>query len=181
MILPMLLIHTKIQTPTTIMDLILTLMHMIMSMSMIIVTSQIQTVPPSHSHSPNTSIAKLGISSFVYRANKPFNTGRLMTILNSWPIPNKDDLDLDQLSHDAAEALNVDDLTGQESCPFVGVLRSKGFCWLAPNQWDGPGEDKWHHNTAMYWSHAGKHSIPQLGGGGVAFPRSRWKIFSRRM
>jgi G3E family GTPase len=36
-------------------------------------------------------------------------------------------------------------------------LRSKGFCWLAPTKWSGPGADVWRHDTAMYWSHAGKH------------------------
>lgn len=41
--------------------------------------------------------------------------------------------------------------------PFMGVLRSKGFCWLASTRWTGPGANAWRHNTAMYWSHAGKH------------------------
>jgi len=42
---------------------------------------------------------------------------------------------------------------------FRGVLRSKGFCWMAPMKWSssaGNG-DVWRHDTAMYWSHAGKH------------------------
>ena len=41
--------------------------------------------------------------------------------------------------------------------PFAGVLRSKGFSWFAPNIWQGPDADDWKHDTAMYWSHAGKH------------------------
>lgn len=41
---------------------------------------------------------------------------------------------------------------------FVGVLRSKGFCWMAPTKWSNTaGNDIWRHDTAMYWSHAGKH------------------------
>jgi G3E family GTPase len=36
-------------------------------------------------------------------------------------------------------------------------LRSKGFCWLAPTRWSSSKGDAWRHDTAMYWSHAGKH------------------------
>ena len=40
--------------------------------------------------------------------------------------------------------------------PFEGVLRSKGFCWFAPHKWSGSNHDAWRHDTAMYWSHAGR-------------------------
>jgi G3E family GTPase len=46
-------------------------------------------------------------------------------------------------------------------------LRSKGFCWFAPSQWNSGSAnaaDPWRHDTAMYWSHAGKHfSITAAG------------------
>ena len=51
----------------------------------------------SHSHShDHAALAEnhLGITSFVYKTAVPFNTKRLMILLNSWPIPIKDDLDL---------------------------------------------------------------------------------------
>ena len=51
----------------------------------------------SHSHShDHAALAEnhLGITSFVYKTAVPFNTKRLMVLLNSWPIPIKDDLDL---------------------------------------------------------------------------------------
>ena len=28
---------------------------------------------------------------------------------------------------------------------------------MAPTKWAGANDDVWRHNTAMYWSHAGKH------------------------
>ena len=51
----------------------------------------------SHSHShDHEALAKnhLGITSFVYKTAVPFNMSRLMVLLNTWPIPIKDDLDL---------------------------------------------------------------------------------------
>lgn len=50
----------------------------------------------SHSHShDHGALAEnhLGITSFVYKTAVPFNTSRLMVLLNSWPIPIKDNLD----------------------------------------------------------------------------------------
>ena len=40
----------------------------------------------------------------------------------------------------------------------VGVLRSKGFCWMSPTNWSNtPGNDVRRRDAAMYWSHAGKN------------------------
>jgi G3E family GTPase len=51
---------------------------------------------------------------------------------------------------------DVDDAV--ENKAFRGVLRSKGFCWMSPTKWsNSAGNDVWRHDTAMYWSHAGKH------------------------
>lgn len=116
---------------------------------------------PSHSHShshdhQSTAADQLGISSFVYRASVPFNSQRLLALLNRWPIPIKDTLDFGLVS-DLGQDEEVDDAV--ENKEFVGVLRSKGFCWMAPTKWStAAGNDVWRHDTAMYWSHAGKVS-----------------------
>jgi G3E family GTPase len=108
-----------------------------------------------HSHA-STSTEQLGITNFVYTADRPFNTKKLLTLLNRWPVPIKDDLDLSLLKEAQDGGYEVEG-EHQEASAFVGVLRSKGFCWFAPTRWDGNNEDVWRHDTAMYWSHAGKH------------------------
>jgi G3E family GTPase len=112
----------------------------------------------SHSHA-KTDVENLGITNFVYRASRPFNAKKLLPLLSTWPVPEKDDLDLDLLKEAAGEGYTVEGKTESYSTarPFVGVLRSKGFCWLAPTRWTGPGADTYRHDTAMYWSHAGRH------------------------
>jgi len=100
---------------------------------------------------------QLGIGSFVYKSAIPFNAPRLMDLLNKWPVPIKDDLDIPQIQKAAKEGYEVDEGDGNTNSPFVGVLRSKGFCWLSPVKWSGSNTDAWRHDTAMYWSHAGKH------------------------
>ena len=110
----------------------------------------------SHSHSHSTSTDNLGIVNFVYKSDRPFNTLKLLTLLNQWPVPVKDDLDLSLLKEAQEGGYSVRGKE-EEGSPFLGVLRSKGFCWFAPTKWSGQGEDAWRHETAMYWSHAGKH------------------------
>eukprot|EP00586_Coscinodiscus_wailesii_P002792 CAMPEP_0172479446 /NCGR_PEP_ID=MMETSP1066-20121228/4027_1 /TAXON_ID=671091 /ORGANISM="Coscinodiscus wailesii, Strain CCMP2513" /LENGTH=577 /DNA_ID=CAMNT_0013239927 /DNA_START=377 /DNA_END=2110 /DNA_ORIENTATION=- len=109
----------------------------------------------SHNHASSTSTDKLGISSFVYKSAIPFDAQRLMYLLNKWPVPIKDELDIPQVQKAVEEGYDIDGDNGPS--PFTGVLRSKGFCWLAPMVWEGRTSDKWRHDTAMYWSHAGKH------------------------
>jgi len=117
----------------------------------------------SHSHSHSTSTDQLGIVNFVYRAPTPFNPKRLMALLNQWPIPIKDTLDLGLLQDANKMEYELGGRIVKDS-PFAGVLRSKGFCWFAPSKWSGANEDPWRHDTAMYWSHAGKHfSITSAG------------------
>ena len=136
-----------------------------------------------------TSTTNLGISNFVYRASKPFNANRLMKLIWSWPIPIKDELafitfdfsnnEEEDAEKDEDKSLakigygvdNNDDNSDDDSTtttttnvsPFIGVLRSKGFCWIAPTAWDGLLDDSWRHDKAMYWSHAGKHMGIQMG------------------
>jgi len=116
----------------------------------------------SHDHAPSkqdTSLKAIGITNFVYKSPTPFHPPRLMALLNSWPVPVKDTLDLDALAEAATEGYDVDDEEKVAvKSPFTGVLRSKGFCWMAPGVWGGgSGDDSWRHDTAMFWSHAGKH------------------------
>jgi G3E family GTPase len=113
-------------------------------------------VSHSHSHSHSTSLDKLGIVNFVYKAAKPFQPDRLMALLNEWPVPIKDYLDLDLLQDAQAEGYSIQGRK-EAGSPFVGVLRSKGFCWFAPTKFQGSRNDVWRHDTAMLWSHAGRH------------------------
>ena len=118
---------------------------------------------PTHDHSHNHSHAmdekKMGITSFVYKATVPFNSNRLLVLLNQWPVPIKNELDFSQFTK-----YDQDKSESKPDSPFFGVLRSKGFCWLAPTSWSGLVEDAWRHDTAMYWSHAGKHFGIEMAG-----------------
>jgi len=114
--------------------------------------------------SDTTRADKIGIASFCYTADRPFMTDRLLAILQKWPVPIKEELDLGQLAEAADDGYDVDGVKEALKSPFVGVLRSKGFCWMSPTKWDGPSEDVWRHNTGMYWSHAGKHFSVAMSG-----------------
>ena len=107
---------------------------------------------PTHDHShthehKSTSADKLGITNFVYSSDRPFNPSKLLSVLNKWPVPIKEELDLGQLAEAADGGYSIDG--NDEKSPFVGVLRSKGFCWMAPTKWIGANDDVWRHNTAM--------------------------------
>lgn len=81
-------------------------------------------------HVPETE--EYGISSFVYRAQRPFHAERL------WEVIRSDVLD--------------------------GVLRSKGYFWLANRQ-----------ASAMLWSQAGLHiDVSTAGRWWAAVPREQW-------
>lgn len=111
---------------------------------------------PKKARAASTSTADLGISSFVYKRNRPFNPRKLMELLNKWPVPIKDQLDLDLLKEAQEGGYEIEG-QNEEPSPFIGVLRSKGFSWFAPMKWSGSYEDVYRHDTVMYWSHAGKH------------------------
>ena len=89
-------------------------------------------------------------------AARPFSSHRLLVLLNTWPVPVKNTLDVQVLSDAKESGYTLGDGVKDDS-PFVGVLRSKGFCWIGPTKWSGANEDAYRHDTAMYWSHAGKH------------------------
>ena len=112
----------------------------------------------SHAHDAKTDVDNLGITNFVYRASRPFDSKKLLPLLSTWPVPEIGTLDLDVLKEAAQQdGYSLNGNPEKVSSPFVGVLRSKGFCWLAPTKWTGPSSDAWRHDTAMYWSHAGTH------------------------
>jgi G3E family GTPase len=130
----------------------------------------------SHSHShaaKRTATTNLGITNFVYKATRPFSVERMRRVLLQWPVPIKTELDLGLMTNAVHEGYDreeeekdtVDDEKKEtKKNPFVGVLRSKGFCWFSPTAWDGLLDDSWRHDTAMYWSHAGKHIGIQTAG-----------------
>eukprot|EP00986_Skeletonema_menzelii_P008471 scaffold3573_cov153-Skeletonema_menzelii.AAC.9 len=113
----------------------------------------------SHSHShdhqtSSTAVDNLGISNFVYKSSRAFDARKLQRLLNRWPIPVMEELNLVELSKE----LEKDD-TDSDS-PFLGVIRSKGFAWISPTGMF----DLDNHDTVLYWSHAGKHfGLKQAG------------------
>eukprot|EP00538_Stauroneis_constricta_P011211 CAMPEP_0119561294 /NCGR_PEP_ID=MMETSP1352-20130426/17194_1 /TAXON_ID=265584 /ORGANISM="Stauroneis constricta, Strain CCMP1120" /LENGTH=627 /DNA_ID=CAMNT_0007609467 /DNA_START=87 /DNA_END=1970 /DNA_ORIENTATION=- len=132
----------------------------------------------SHTHSHATSIDNLGITNFVYKATRPFNQRKLLTVLNEWPVPIKDDLDISMLNDSSDSEYEAGWRDAFKGNPFVGVLRSKGFCWFAPTRWMGAKEDVWRHDTAMYWSHAGKQfGISTAGKWWHTISKDRMKLY----
>lgn len=131
----------------------------------------------SHSHSHKTSTDQLQITNFVYKRDRPFNAKRLLNILNQWPVPVKDNLDLTLMQDAQVDGYSVAGVV-EKGNPFLGVLRSKGFVWLAPNKWMGANNDAYRHDTAMYWSHAGKHfGITSAGKWWGTIPREKLKEY----
>lgn len=130
-----------------------------------------------HSHSHRTSTDQLQITNFVYKRDRPFHAKRLLDILNQWPVPVKDNLDLTLMQEAQVEGYSVAGVV-EKGNPFIGVLRSKGFIWLAPNKWMGANNDAYRHDTAMYWSHAGKHfGITSAGKWWGTIPKEKIKEY----
>lgn len=101
----------------------------------------------SHSHTHEhkaTTTANLGISNFVYKKTRPFDPKKLQRLLMNWPIPVMEELKLADLE---LELTKQED--SKEKSPFVGVLRSKGFAWVAPSVMTGLLNDLDRHNTGM--------------------------------
>ncbi|KAL7468376.1 hypothetical protein ACHAXS_008601 [Conticribra weissflogii] len=109
----------------------------------------------SHSHSRSTSTTNLGITNFVYKSSKPFDARKLQRLLMKWPIPVMEELNLVKLNEEIEQT--KDQSENETVTPFVGLLRSKGFAWIAPTVLEGPFNDLERHDIVMYWSHAGKH------------------------
>ena len=109
----------------------------------------------SHGHTHDMHTDNLGIISFVYKSSRAFDTKKLMQTLHTWPVPIKESLE--GLEHFKPDSAKDDSEPAGCDSPFFGVLRSKGFCWLAPMELETFEEGQWRHETVMYWSHAGKH------------------------
>lgn len=95
----------------------------------------------SHDHKPTTT-ANLGISNFVYKKSRPFDPRKLQRLLMTWPIPVMEELKLADLE---LEMGKQDD--SNKKSPFIGVLRSKGFAWVAPSILKGAYNDLDRHDT----------------------------------
>jgi G3E family GTPase len=144
----------------------------------------------SHGHQ-HVHVDDLGITSVVYRATVPFNTDRLLKVLGKWPVPIKNTLDLELLQEAQSSGYEIGGKKSTRESPFVGVLRSKGFVWMAPARWASssrrnpmtPGssqDDSHRHDTASFWSHAGKHfSITTAGKWWSSIPRQQMKEILR--
>ena len=79
---------------------------------------------------------------YVYRARRPFNQKRLVTLFRRWPLPNKA-LSITGFGED--DDAEIEPLPSDKDPTFVGVLRSKGTCWLdvdlrAAAAWSPPRE-----------------------------------------
>jgi len=99
------------------------------------------TASESSDKGPTTAETRFGITSFVYRAERPFNRERLDALLKKWPVPRKDSLGTFLESAEAESEAVV----SSSSSPFARVLRSKGFCWLDQQP-----------SSKLFWGHAGK-------------------------
>ena len=99
--------------------------------------------PHSHSHDHKaTTTANLGISNFVYKKSRPFDPKKLQRLLMSWPIPVMEESKLADLEQELAKQEGT-----KEKSPFVGVLRSKGFAWVAPSIMKGAYNDLDRHDN----------------------------------
>ncbi len=96
---------------------------------------------------------RYGLSSFVFKSDKPFNGPRLsQSVLQKMAAVQRSAAfpALDILEQGLAPRQQQPEQEHQQqlaSNPFKNVVRSKGFLFLA-----GP-----HRGKKMYWSHAGRH------------------------
>eukprot|EP00668_Euglena_longa_P031350 GGOE01040538.1.p1 GENE.GGOE01040538.1~~GGOE01040538.1.p1 ORF type:complete len:782 (+),score=199.40 GGOE01040538.1:88-2346(+) len=97
-----------------------------------------------HHHHGHTTRAKkrFGIDTYEYTALRPFNTQRLVALVEKWPVPQK------SLLKDQALLLEKEKAESSSSTkhPFAPLLRSKGFVWATSNP-----------RNRVEWAHAGKN------------------------
>ncbi len=98
---------------------------------------------------------RYGLSSFVFKSDKPFNGPRLSqsvlqkmaAVQRSAAFPALDILEQGLAPRRQEQVQEQERQQQLVSNPFANVVRSKGFLFLA-----GP-----HRGKKMYWSHAGRH------------------------
>ena len=90
----------------------------------------------------------LGITSFVYRATRPFKEMRLLAdVVDLWPVPIKDTLSVSDYDSAEREKAAVElAAEGLGPSPFQAVIRSKG--WVSLDKFPKKG---------VFWTHAGRH------------------------
>ena len=99
---------------------------------------------------PN-SAEQLGLSTFVYRARRPFQNQRLIALLRRWPLPQKT---LSLGGEHGSESLSPDaPVPPGKDATFAGLLRSKGVVWVDTD-----------HRICAAWSFAGRHFGLTQGG-----------------
>jgi len=116
----------------------------------------------SHSHAPKDelSVDALGVSSIVYRGgDRPLDYERVLDMVQKWPVPVKEVLDLRDLRPGGA---GVDGVV----TPWESVLRIKGLAWLSS-----------HPKTAIAWTFAGRHfALEDAGPWGADAPATELVI-----
>lgn len=123
-----------------------------------------------HVYRPETE--EYGISSFVFRARRPFHPERLMEFINTELASNSDDDDDDDdeiVENDDKRSSNIHKESSDETLPIPSlttptVLRSKGFFWLATR-----------YKENLQWSQAG--GLFRISPGGywwVDTPKELW-------
>mmetsp|Transcript_14680 Transcript_14680/g.21861 ORF Transcript_14680/g.21861 Transcript_14680/m.21861 type:complete len:564 (-) Transcript_14680:3-1694(-) len=133
---------------------------------------------PSHNHrakDATTASTRFGVTSFVYRARKPFNPERLTSFFKQLPLESENPITL----LDAARSVSVGEDESVESesgektdlkDALKRLVRSKGFLWLANSD-----------IAAMYWSHSGRYfEVQCLGRWWASIPQSDWPKNSQK-
>jgi G3E family GTPase len=124
---------------------------------------------PSHDHSHSerqvtTAATRFGITTFVYSARRPFVPERFDALVATLPFVRCSPPTATVMTRLPSTAEEEERVASLSPGPFKGVLRSKGFVWLASDS-----------SVAFYWSQAGRQiELSQLGRWWAAVDRKLW-------